>query len=730
MEFIISELKTEQSFEGMVVNKLKESLKDVEGLCFYQHPLTEAGESYFECSSFLILSPSIGIIIVDAFSYTTKEINDEVIKQILREGKNKKYKIYTKILENESLRDYMEKDERLRIDNILYYAFFPYIVKPDISNLSMGKNFPTQILLKNTFDESIREIKERYSVPLDEKIWNILVNEITGISKVIKKRIRIVDQSKKKAWIISEVEKQMQSLDIDQEQIKVGQQIPDGPQRIRGLAGTGKTIVLSMKAAYMHFKHPEWNIVYTFNTQSLYGYIEKLINKFYEYFSGGLKPDWERLRILHGWGGEQREGLYSFVSTLLGKRPKTFSEARSFIDHKKKIELLGKLCHELLNSQSIPEMFDAIIIDEAQDFHKGFYQFSYKLLKPPKRLIWAYDELQSLEDITIPTAKEIFGTDKNGNPIVDLDGVYPGGIEKDFILYKAYRNPRVVLMVAHFYGMGIFRKKGPIQFIPSKEAWEDLGYEVAGEWKTGEKVVIKRSEKNSPNLIEKYIGYQKVIKTKEFSQKEKEIEWVANNIKKNIEEGILPEEILVIGLNKKRLFDIFQKLKGNLSALGIHSIIVGTDVGRDIFKVPGHVTISTVFKAKGNEAQVVYILNFEESELEEQIIQSRNMAFTSMTRTKGWLNITGTGYIMKELIKELDTILKMYPEIELTVPDMSKIKRYLDNIEYEKRRKRIKQSEQRIREALKTIKKEKGADILSKETIKEMKEIIKEAEKS
>ena len=169
-------------------------------------------------------------------------------------------------------------------------------------------------------------------------------------------------------------------------------------------------------------------------------------------------------------------------------------------------------------------------------------------------------------------------------------------------------------------------------------------------------------------------------------------------------------------------------MKENLSALGIHSIIVGTDVGKDIFKVPGHVTISTVFKAKGNEAQMVYILNFEESEIEEQIIQSRNMAFTSMTRTKGWLNITGTGDIMKGLIKELDTILNMYPKIEFTVPDMSKIKRYLDNIEYEKRRKRIKQSEKKIMEALKTIKKEKGATILSTETIKEMKEVIKEAE--
>ena len=52
--------------------------------------------------------------------------------------------------------------------------------------------------------------------------------------------------------------------------------------------------------------------------------------------------------------------------------------------------------------------------------------------------MWGYDEVQSLEDLDIPTAETLFGRDANGNPIVDLDGVYPGDIEKDTFDVKYY----------------------------------------------------------------------------------------------------------------------------------------------------------------------------------------------------------------------------------------------------------------------------------------------------
>ena len=380
---------------------------------------------------------------------------------------------------------------------------------------------------------------------------------------------------------------------------------------------------------------------------------------------------------------------------------------------------------------NLPEMFDVILIDEAQDFHKGFFQFAYRILKPPKRLIWAYDELQSLEDVSIPTAQDIFGTDENGIPLVDLDGFYSGRIEKDFVLFRAYRNPRIILMIAHFFGMGIFRRKGTIQFVPNKDAWEDLGYKIIkGKWEIGEQVVITREEEKSPNIVEKYVDNPTdLIEIESFNTKEDELSWIADKIANDIQQDeIQPEDILVIGLNDRDLFDNFENLKIKLLKKGVQSIIIGKDVERDTFRVPNHITLSTVFKAKGNEAQVVYIFNFENSEIEDKIIQSRNMAFASMTRSKGWLRITGTGSTMKLLKDELKTVLSMYPNIEFKVPDIGKIKRYLDNIEYEKRRKKIRKSERELRKALEAIERLKGQKEISRETIKRMKKIVEEAE--
>lgn len=538
---------------------------------------------------------------------------------------------------------------------------------------------------------------------IPDNIWNKFIRILTGTDNLIKST-RKPERENTKAEVLRRVEITLQSLDYDPEQIKISQQIPPGPQRIRGLAGTGKTIILAMKVAHMHFIHPDWTIVYSFNTQSLYEYIIDLITRFYHNLSGGSDPDWSRLKILHGWGGRSKNGLYSFICGVAGKKPITFTEAKNYFEYKRNSELLGKCCLELMEID-LPKMFDAIIIDEAQDFDKYFFRFCYTLLKPPRRLIWAYDELQSLENVDIPTAKDIFGIDENDVPLVELEGLYSAGLEKDFILFKSYRNPRVVLILAHIFGMGLLRKDGPIQFIPELGAWEDLGYKSqGGTFEVGKEIRITRPSEQSPNPIEHYISAKDLIKIKSFDTKNVELVWIADQIKEDIEKDRLkPEDILIIGFNHNDLYSQFGLLKECLKDRGIYSFIVGQGVSKDTFHLPNLVTLSTVFKAKGNETPVVYIFNFENAEDRKEIIQSRNMAFASITRTKGWCTITGTGPIMKELESELNTIISQYPEVTFVIPDMTQIKRNLDSVEYEKRRARINKLSLKLKETIKEI---------------------------
>lgn len=732
MEFIISELKENEFFVKDIISELRDALSPYEGFCFLRHPLLEANNSS-GIPSFLVVSPIFGSVVLDVYRFDIDKI--ERLKdstwyftdwnfdgrEVLEEAEDKLSLVSGKVTTDRKLRRFSKEDNRLKGRCFIY-----------LSNISEGQ-------WENRFEDTYREniifqskLKTfwdaqpgRFTNRIPDDIWNTFMGILTGIS-VLRKPTRRTESERTKAGIIRKVEEQIQSLDL--EQMKVAQQISPGPQRIRGLAGTGKTIVLAMKAAYMHVEHPEWNIVYTFNTQSLYDYIHDLIRRFYQYWGNGHEPSWEKLRILHGWGGRRREGLYSYVSQLAHIRPKTYAEAKDFYQHKQRIELLGKSCLDLI-AKGLPQLFDAILIDEAQDFHRGFFQFCLKILNSPKRLIWAYDELQSLEDVTIPTATEIFGLDEDGKAMVDLDGVYEGGIEKDFVLHKAYRNPRIILMTAHILGMGLLREKGAIQFIPKEGAWEDLGYKVVnGNFAIGNRIRISRLPENSPNIIETLTNPKSLLRTKTFGSKNEELKWIAEQVHQDTSgEKLTPEDILIIGFNHDDLFDQFAALKTFLAQKGINSFVIGKDVRRDTFRVPNMVTLSTVFKAKGNESPAVYIFNFENSEIQEKIIQSRNMAFASITRAKAWCTITGVGSTMVKMEREIGRILSQYPYATFEVPDVSKIKRYLDNIEYEKRRSRIKKSEKELKKAVQRIIQLKGERELSEETLRQLAKIVEKS---
>ena len=79
-----------------------------------------------------------------------------------------------------------------------------------------------------------------------------------------KKKRKNVTKTNSKGAIIKQIEKEIANL--DEWQKKAAFEIPEGPQRIRGLAGSGKTVVLALKAAYLHSQHPEWTIAITFYT--------------------------------------------------------------------------------------------------------------------------------------------------------------------------------------------------------------------------------------------------------------------------------------------------------------------------------------------------------------------------------------------------------------------------------------------------------------------------------
>ena len=117
---------------------------------------------------------------------------------------------------------------------------------------------------------------------------------------------------------------------------------------------------------------------------------------------------------------------------------------------------------------------------------------------------------------------------------------------------------------------------------------------------------------------------------------------------------------------------------GNLAALhDVHAMRGGTGD----FSVDGHVTLTTINKAKGNEAYVVYLCGVDAVWEYMPIVRHRNLVFTGLTRAKGWVRVTGIGVNARAFERELKKAISQYPALAFTYPTPEGIrlmKRYLE----------------------------------------------------
>lgn len=471
---------------------------------------------------------------------------------------------------------------------------------------------------------------------------------------------------------------------LDDEQHLVATQIAPGPQRIRGLAGTGKTVILAMKAANIHLHYPDAKILFTFNTQSLYQQIERLISQFYR-VNGDVAPNWEVLHVRHGWGSLRRPGVYSDLCRRIGVGTLSFAEAK----RRNSDAPFAAVCRDLLGA-AVPQEYDYILVDEAQDFPPEYFKVLGKLAREPKRIYFAYDEMQSLTSIDVPDPKSLFGVRDDGSAIVDLDGdPYPGEIDRDFVLHRSYRCPRDILLIAHAIGLGIHAPGGCVQMLGARASWEAVGYNVdEGEFRAGDNMVLSRSLENSPNKIKQiYTGTEQVITLERRSTKLEELAAVAERIRLDISvENVSPSDIVVICLDNRMAKKHFQSLQRLLYDANIDSTIPGLVDDSWEFTQEGAVTLSTIFRAKGNEAPVVHLFGFEALYGYAEEVENRNRAFTSISRSKGWLRIYGSGITMGLAEAELQRIVDDLPALKFKFPDLEDVARKLDSAETSRRR--------------------------------------------
>lgn len=503
-------------------------------------------------------------------------------------------------------------------------------------------------------DASVRAKVQEFTWQDSVDVYKNLVAAIQVVSSIragkLKREPKRPDSRGAK---LKRIEESIANLDQHQSQAVI--ETVEGVQRIRGLAGSGKTIVLALKVAYLHSQNPSWRVGVTFNTRSLKEQFRRLINNF-TIEQTGTEPDWDCIDIINAWGGPgggERDGVYYKFCRENNIPFYDFGSARAKFPGR---EFAGACAEALVAVKSPVPLYDLMLIDEAQDLPAEFLRLCFLSLSPPGRLVYAYDELQSLTGSSVPPPEELFGVDAEGNPLVRLNQD-EGGPRQDIILEKCYRNSRPVLATAHALGFGVYSPRGLVQMFDQDSLWRDVGYIVEeGELVGGSQVTLARTRETSPEFLENHSAPDDLIQFYRFEGSSDQTAWLVNAIKVDIgEQELRPEDIVVINPNPLSTLREVAAPRQLLFTSGINSELAGVSTSADVFSKAGSVTFTGIFRAKGNEAGMVYIMNAQDCALgwdKAATALARNRLFTAITRSKAWVRILGIGPNMDLLVQE------------------------------------------------------------------------------
>lgn len=508
--------------------------------------------------------------------------------------------------------------------------------------------------------------------PIEETIEHNLhaaLQRVTTI-KPAKKRASVVKNTSR-GGVLKEIEKGIANLDRWQKAAAI--ESPDGPQRIRGLAGSGKTVVLALKAAYWHTTHPEWKIALTFHSRALYQQIDDLVTRF-TFEHSNDRPDPERLRIIHSWGSSSRAGAYSLIANALGETPRDWSYARGKYGMD---DAFQGVCRELLDiarSRDVRPIFDAVLIDEAQDLPPEFFQLVYMFTRNPKRIVWGYDELQKLSEAAMPSTDELFGEGPRGEPLVSLDAAADGP-RRDIVLPVCYRNTPWALATAHALGIGVYREDGLLQHPDEPSLWGDIGYNVVhGHLRSGSRITLERSRDSYPSYFPETLKVEDAVVVETFPDERAQDEWVASQIAVNLGDDELEhDDILIVLPDTYRAKSRAPRLMRELRKLDIPSHLVGVNTSADEVFQQGSIALAHIFRAKGNEAPMVYAIDSQHAASGFNSVTRRNTLFTAITRSRAWVRITGWGEGMELIAAETENVVEKNFQLQFKIPTVAEL---------------------------------------------------------
>lgn len=246
---------------------------------------------------------------------------------------------------------YHESDHGIEIEKLspaqIHVAF-----KEDITRIKKFNRF-----LKNVLPEDLK---------LDNKLFTQIRANLIPTSRI---------PMPKQKSILNFLEDKDQIILLDQEQEKIARKIGSGHRLTFGVAGSGKTVMLLARARFLALRHSNWNILILCYNR----YLSK-------YLSNSIEPsDYDALiqiETFHAWARNYIRNVsdeYNHKYIAAERKAKQKHDLDNFFSSIVP-ELFQKAFND--NSESSLKIYDAILIDEAQDFDKNWIKCVMKTLNP------------------------------------------------------------------------------------------------------------------------------------------------------------------------------------------------------------------------------------------------------------------------------------------------------------------------------------------------------------
>ncbi|MDR6226889.1 DEAD/DEAH box helicase [Desmospora profundinema] len=382
----------------------------------------------------------------------------------------------------------------------------------------------------------------------------------------------------------------LETMDLHQESL--AKQIGDKHRLIRGVAGSGKTLILASRAAILAREHPDWEILILCYNISLSRFIHDMVEQKWSQSGDGLDDEGEGERCYSADGRKQitvrhfHEWLHRDLKITEEEIPQAVEEWEA-----------GK--------RMLPR-YDAILIDEGQDFAPEWLGLASRLLNPDTQ------SLLIVED----RAQTIYPRRRSLRKDTGLD----------------FRGRSRVLTIN-------YRNTGPVVQL----AWEFYQAHASPENKpsTGEDVEVITPQSTLRSGPPPYL--------KRFASLTDEMAYVARQMKvlHRQRETAWSDMLVLYRVKRYDGVDTMGVIQQALSREGIpfYWLTENHRSKRAFAPRENGVTISTIDSSKGLDFEAVFVVNLERLPfpMEENKEREVSLLYIAMTRAKKYLSLTWSG---------------------------------------------------------------------------------------